>query len=179
MPWRETSPMDQKTQFIADYLRETSQRDRAVRPVRISRKTAYKWIDRYLRQGPEVWKIDRASRATPQTARRAHRSSAAADAGAAPELGREEAAAPWLQRSERTCPGQYRVRDAQAPRHDRAKRQATRSATPGGPSADARPQRCVVRRLQGAVPAGDGRYCYPLTVTDGYSRYLLGCQGLQ
>jgi hypothetical protein len=25
---------------------------------------------------------------------------------------------------------------------------------------------------------GDGVYCYPLTATDGYSRYLLGCQGL-
>ena len=25
---------------------------------------------------------------------------------------------------------------------------------------------------------GDGRYCYPLTVTDGFSRYLLGCQAL-
>jgi putative transposase len=25
---------------------------------------------------------------------------------------------------------------------------------------------------------GDGVYCYPLTVADGYSRYLLGCQGL-
>ena len=23
MPWRETSPMDQKTQFIADYLRDS------------------------------------------------------------------------------------------------------------------------------------------------------------
>ncbi len=25
---------------------------------------------------------------------------------------------------------------------------------------------------------GDGRYCYPLTVADGFSRYLLGCQAL-
>jgi hypothetical protein len=25
---------------------------------------------------------------------------------------------------------------------------------------------------------GNGRYCYPLTVTDGHSRFLLGCQGL-
>ena len=26
--------------------------------------------------------------------------------------------------------------------------------------------------------SGDGRYCYPLTVTDGFSRLLLGCQAL-
>jgi hypothetical protein len=31
---------------------------------------------------------------------------------------------------------------------------------------------------KGQFKTGDGRYCYPLTVTDGFSRYLLGCQGL-
>ena len=25
---------------------------------------------------------------------------------------------------------------------------------------------------------GNGHYCYPLTLTDGFSRFLLGCQGL-
>ena len=32
--------------------------------------------------------------------------------------------------------------------------------------------------FKGQFKTGDGLYCYPLTVTDGYSRYLLGCQGL-
>jgi hypothetical protein len=31
---------------------------------------------------------------------------------------------------------------------------------------------------KGQFRTGNGIYCYPLTVTDGYSRYLLGCQGL-
>ncbi len=31
---------------------------------------------------------------------------------------------------------------------------------------------------KGQFKTGDGRYCYPLTVTDGFSRYLLGCHGL-
>ncbi len=31
---------------------------------------------------------------------------------------------------------------------------------------------------KGQFKTGDGRYCYPLTVADGFSRYLLGCQGL-
>ena len=52
MPWRETSSMDQKTQFIADYLRETLAVTELCQLYGISRKTAYKWIDRYLRQGP-------------------------------------------------------------------------------------------------------------------------------
>jgi putative transposase len=31
---------------------------------------------------------------------------------------------------------------------------------------------------KGQFRTGDGRYCYPLTVADGFSRYLLGCQAL-
>ena len=31
---------------------------------------------------------------------------------------------------------------------------------------------------KGQFRTGDSRYCYPLTVTDGFSRYLLGCQAL-
>ena len=32
--------------------------------------------------------------------------------------------------------------------------------------------------FKGQFKTGDGRYCYPLTVIDGYSRYLLACEGL-
>jgi putative transposase len=32
--------------------------------------------------------------------------------------------------------------------------------------------------FKGHFKTGDGRYCYPLTVADGYSRFLLGCQAL-
>ena len=52
MPWSQTSPMDQRTQFIADYLREVLSITELCDLYGISRKTAYKWIDRYLRQGP-------------------------------------------------------------------------------------------------------------------------------
>ncbi len=52
MPWRKTSPMDQKTQFIADYLRQTLSMTELYELYGISRKTGYKWVDRYLRKGP-------------------------------------------------------------------------------------------------------------------------------
>jgi putative transposase len=32
--------------------------------------------------------------------------------------------------------------------------------------------------FKGQFRTGDGQYCYPLTVADGFSRYILGCQGL-
>ena len=52
MPWSQTCPMDQRTQFIADYLRETLSISELATLYGVSRKTAHKWIDRYLREGP-------------------------------------------------------------------------------------------------------------------------------
>jgi putative transposase len=52
MPWRHTSPMDQKTQFIADYLRRTLSITELCALYGVSRKTGYKWIDRSLKSGP-------------------------------------------------------------------------------------------------------------------------------
>src|SRR5207244_6566971 len=52
MPWRESSPMDQRTQFIADHLRDALSITELCALYGISRKTGYKWIERYLRQGP-------------------------------------------------------------------------------------------------------------------------------
>ena len=47
MPWSQLSPMDQKTQFIADYLRQSLSITELCLHYGISRKTAYKWISRY------------------------------------------------------------------------------------------------------------------------------------
>src|ERR1700693_6271515 len=52
MPWRQMSPMDQRTQFIADHLRRTLSITELCELYGISRKTGYKWIDRYLTYGP-------------------------------------------------------------------------------------------------------------------------------
>ena len=52
MPWKEASPMDQRTQFMADYLRDVLSITELCEMYGVTRKTGYKWIDRYLRQGP-------------------------------------------------------------------------------------------------------------------------------
>jgi transposase-like protein len=52
MPWKEASPMDERTQFIADYLRDVLSISELCAMYGITRKAGYKWIDRYLRQGP-------------------------------------------------------------------------------------------------------------------------------
>ena len=52
MPWQETLLMDQRVQFIADYQRDLFDVADLARRFGISRKTAYKWIDRYEAAGP-------------------------------------------------------------------------------------------------------------------------------
>jgi transposase-like protein len=52
MPWRAASPMDQRTQFIADFLRDALSITELCALHGVARKTGYKWIDRYLRHGP-------------------------------------------------------------------------------------------------------------------------------
>jgi transposase-like protein len=47
MPWKETCPMDQRVAFIADWLRDEWTMSALAERYGISRKTGYKWLDRY------------------------------------------------------------------------------------------------------------------------------------
>src|SRR4029450_821189 len=47
MPWKETCPMDQRVAFMADWLREEWTMTELAERYGISRKTGYKWVERY------------------------------------------------------------------------------------------------------------------------------------
>ncbi|MGH8577272.1 MAG: helix-turn-helix domain-containing protein, partial [Gammaproteobacteria bacterium] len=47
MPWSQPSPMNQRTQFIADYLRQSLSVTELCEHYGVSRKSGYKWIERY------------------------------------------------------------------------------------------------------------------------------------
>jgi putative transposase len=53
MPWRQPSPMDQTTPFIADDLRDRLSMTELCERYRVSRKTGYTWVDRDLTHGPQ------------------------------------------------------------------------------------------------------------------------------
>ena len=53
MPSNETTSMDQKMQFIADYLRAELSMSELCELYGISRKTGHKVVERYLREGSE------------------------------------------------------------------------------------------------------------------------------
>jgi putative transposase len=182
MPWSQTSPMDQRTQFIADYLREVLSVTELCDLYGISGKTAYKWIDRYLRQGPAG--LEERSRRpqnspnrTPDEvtqalleARRRH-----------PSWGGKKLLtlvhkrhASWdLPHRSTVC--DILRRHGMVPK----KRNRRRIGHPGKPTtAILAPNDVWSADYKGQFRTGNGIYCYPLTVTDGYSRYLLGCQAL-
>jgi putative transposase len=52
MPWSQTTAMHQRTRFIADHLRGVHSATELCAQYGISRKTGYKWIDRYHERGP-------------------------------------------------------------------------------------------------------------------------------
>jgi len=58
MPWKDVDAMEQRIQFVTDWLRKTHTVSDLYALYGISRKGGYKWIDRYLREGPD-WVLQR------------------------------------------------------------------------------------------------------------------------
>ena len=85
--------MDQRTKFIADYLRECFSITELCERYGVARKTGYKLIDRYLRYGPAgLEERSRKPRHSPNADRARDRRRAAGGASPTSVLGREEAA---------------------------------------------------------------------------------------
>ena len=183
MPWSQTTPMDQKTQFIADYLRKRLSITELCELYAISRKTGYKFIDRYLRLGPQgLEELSRRPATCPNrtpdyieqaivVARQRH-----------PSWGAKKLLS-ILRKSHRrwSFPTRSTVcdilsRNGLVPK----KRRRRHIGHPGKPvSQILAPNDVWCADFKGQFKTGDGRYCYPLTVTDGFSRFLLGCQALR
>lgn len=51
MPWRETWPMEQRAAFVRDYATELFTITELASQYGTSRKTAYKWLERYEAEG--------------------------------------------------------------------------------------------------------------------------------
>ena len=182
MPWSNLSPMDQKTQFIADFLRQSQSITELCLHYGISRKTAYKWISRYNRHGLSGLQ-DRSRKplgcphqTEPELvealldSRRHH-----------PTWGAKKLLK-LLSKSDpqRNWPSRSTVCDLLS-RHGLIKKARKRRhlGHPGKPSTIiTSPNQVWCADFKGQFKTKDGLYCYPLTITDACSRYLIDCQGL-
>ncbi|WP_043247418.1 integrase core domain-containing protein [Pseudomonas tohonis] len=181
MPWRELKPMDEKVLFIADYLRQVSSFSGLCEHFGISRKTGYKWVERYKQAGmqglAEQSRKRHEQERTPYVIREyildlRRRSEV--------ELGPKKIQA----LVERRYPGQspsrttiytiLKLEGLIAPR--RVRRRVPSYPKPLKTTHE--PNELWSADYKGQFLTQDGKWCYPLTVMDHASRYLLACEGM-
>jgi transposase InsO family protein len=183
MPWDEPSRMSQRERFIGDLDSCLYTMTELCEHYGISRRTGYKWADRYVKEGVEGLK-DRSrapkscSRQTSEEIsdkllelRRQH-----------PTWGPRKLLA-WLRKREpevswpaASTAGGILKRHGLVEARVRARRPWPCSSRPSI-HAEA-PNDLWTGDFKGQFRTGDARLCYPLTVADGYSRFLLGIEGL-
>lgn len=186
MPWRHVDAKSERLQFVRDA------RDRLVSFTElcalygISRTTGYKWLHRAEQSGLAF--LDELSRrphscphATPPAlqarlleARRRHPTWGPRKLLALVRRGdrRHGAGFAWPARS--TVAELLRRNGLTAKRRRRHTR-----PHPGRPLTPmTAPNVIWTADFKGQFRLGNGHYCFPLTVQDGFSRYLLGCRGL-
>jgi transposase InsO family protein len=182
MPWLETDPMDQRLQFIADYQRGFYSMTELCARYAISRKTGYACLDRYAEHGRAgLAPRSRAPHTCPHriaaelaallcATRRKH-----PDWGAGKLLDYLEPRHAGV-----TWPAASTVNDLLARHGLLAKRRRRRPSQHPGvvPLVTHAPNDLWTADFKGQFRTRDGIYCYPLTIADQHSRYLLTCHGL-
>ena len=183
MPWRETSVMDERLRFVARVL-EGEGMSEVCRDFGISRKTGYKIFNRYKEDGVDAL-TDRSRRPV----RYANQLPAAVEAMIVrckkekPHWGARKIRALLVRRlaGDVRIPARSTVH-AVLDRHglvaqarNRARHRA--QGTPLSEALAANDLWCA--DFKGEFKLGDGRYCYPLTITDQASRYLLCCEAFE
>ena len=182
MPWSVSTPMTQRRDFVEDAVRGLYSMTELCARYGISRRIGYKWLERYQRDG-RTGLADRS--------RRPHHSPHQLE----PEL------TVLLLATRRTHPtwGPRKILAYLTRRHERghwpapstvgmlftahglvrARRRRRPLGHPGRPTTPmAAPNAVWTADFKGDFATRDGVRCYPLTVVDGFSRYLLACRAL-
>lgn len=182
MPWRETCPMQQRLEFVREYETELFTMTELAAEYGISRKTGYKWLAAYAAAG---------ARGLGDRSRRPLHSPQATDADLIDALmalrrrhprwgakkllvvaARRDPRAAWPSRST-VCTVLNQRGFVTA--HRRRPRAPHAPASPVRPITTA--NQVWTTDFKGEFRTGDGAYCYPLTLRDGFSRFVLRCDG--
>lgn len=182
MPWLETSPVEQRARFIADYRRNLYTMFELCERYSISRKTGYKWLGRFEAGGRAALR-DR-SRAPHHCPHRIPTTTAqliCAARRAHPSWGPRKLLDYLAPRyPDIAWPAASTAGDLLARRGLVKKRRRRRPHYHPGvvPPTTTGPNDLWTTDFKGHFRTRDGLYCYPLTLADQHSRYLLACQGL-
>ena len=182
MPWRETSPMEERVEFVREFESGLFTMTELVEQYGISRVTGYKWLARYAAEGmagladrsrrphqsPQATEVDLIEALLWQ--RRRHPTWGAKKLLAV--VRRRDPTAAWPARST-VCALRKRQGLVPTPRRPRRPPHGSHVLT-----AMTRPNEVWTTDFKGEFRTGDHRYCYPLTLRDGFSRYVLRCDAL-
>lgn len=182
MPWKETCAMDQRVQFIGDWLSGKHTKCALCEAYQISRPTADKWIVRYEAEGLDGLKErSRAPHSHPNAVDEAVRGRII-EAKLSHQHWGPKKVMDWLRR---THPAVAWPADSTAgvvlkrAGLVQSRRRRRRVAPHGEPfAACEQPNDVWSADFKGDFVLGNGRRCYPLTITDNTSRYLLQCRAL-
>lgn len=180
MPWKETTRVDLRREFIEALSSCRYTMTELCAHYGISRKTGYKWAHRFAAEG-QAGLADR-SRAPHRCP---HRTDPACERDLValrlehPRWGPKKLLATLMRRHpERSWPAPSTA-GAILKRHGlvEARPKKRSKSSPAKPVVEAtRPNDLWTMDFKGEFRTGDGRICYPLTVSDAVSRYGLGCQ---
>lgn len=184
MPWKEMKPMDQKILFLADWLRQVCSFTELCEQYGISRKTGYKWIKRYEGRGSDGLhdQSRRPNNSPQQTPYPVRKAIIELRTRGRMTLGPKKIQTLLKQRfPEGPIPSKttiYKILNAEGLVQRRRKRR--RVAPFDQPfAATSQPNDLWSADFKGQFKTTDGKWCYPLTIMDHQSRYLLCCQGLE
>jgi putative transposase len=179
MPWLETNPMFERHHFGQDLASGRWTMTELCARYGISRNTGYKWRERFLAFGVRgLLDHSRAPLSSP------NETSAETIALILAEHTRYGWGARKILKRLQTLdpradwPARSTIFDILA-RHDRVRRRRTRThwQHPGAaPLRTTAPNQVWTIDFKGQFRTRDGVYCYPLTVVDHFSRYVLCCQ---
>ncbi len=183
MPWLETAPMDQRERFITDHQRGLYTMTELCARYGISRKTGYKWLSRFDAEGRSGLR-DRshAPHRCPHRIAEEVAEALCAARRAHPSWGPAKLL-DWLaiRRPELPRPAISTAGDLLERRGLVKSRRRRRSHQHPGvvPIHTVAPNDLWTIDFKGQFKTRDGVYCYPLTLADQHSRYLLACRGLR
>src|SRR6266542_1649963 len=181
MPWNETTKMRERMRFVVDFEREFFSMTELCQRYGISRVTGYKWLERFEEGGLEGLKDrSRAPATCPHRtaaevvellahARRRH-----------PSRGPKKLIPYLARRYDHPWPAPSTAGEI-LKRLDLVKdrRRRRRIDHPSSPTTQATaPNQLWTADFKGQFKTQGAVYCYPLTVADSFSRYLLGCRAL-
>jgi putative transposase len=182
MPWLETAPMEQRERFVREWQIGLYTMTELCARYDVSRKTGYKWLTRFDECGRQG--LQDRSRAPHRCPHRISDTVAQALCEARrqhPSWGPAKLLI-WLssRQPELELPAVSTAGDLLARRGLVKKRRRRRQYRHPGvvPPITTQPNDLWTADFKGHFRTRDGIYCYPLTIADQHTRYLLACHGL-